>query len=230
MASSLPIKGVRDGLLVHLPEGQWEQVRPLLLRTIDERADFFRGARLALQLEARSLGASDLARLRDELAEREVSLWAVLSTEQATRSAAADLGLAVALDRRGSAEAEAEDDSIESVVDGGEALLVARTLRSGHRIRHPGHVVVIGDVNPGAEIIAGGHVIVWGRLRGTVHAGAAGDAGASVFALDLAPTQLRIAGQIAVSPDRRGKPRPEMARIRDGKLVAEAWQAGGRPS
>jgi septum site-determining protein MinC len=83
--------------------------------------------------------------------------------------------------------------------------------------------VVIGDVNPGSEIIAGGNVVVWGRLRGVVHAGAKGDSAAVVCALDLSPTQLRIADQIAVSPERRGGPRPETARIREGRLVAEVW-------
>ena len=95
-------------------------------------------------------------------------------------------------------------------------------------MRHPGHVVVLGDVNPGAEIVAGGHVLVWGRLRGVVHAGAAGDANATVAALDLAPTQLRIAGYIAVSPPKRGTVRPEVALIRDGHLVAEPWQGDAR--
>ncbi len=82
---------------------------------------------------------------------------------------------------------------------------------------------MIGDVNPGAEIIARGDVVVWGRLRGMVHAGAEGDESAVVCALDLSPTQLRIAGQIAVTPKRRGKPQPEMARISNGQVVAEPW-------
>ncbi len=103
-------------------------------------------------------------------------------------------------------------------------MLVQRTLRSGHSIRHPGHVIVLGDVNPGAEVIAGGNIVVWGHLRGVVHAGAAGDEAAMVCALDLSPTQLRIAGQIAVSPSRRGRPKPEIARIRKGQIIAEDWQ------
>ena len=83
-----------------------------------------------------------------------------------------------------------------------------------------------GDVNPGAEIIAGGSVIVWGRLRGMVHAGAGGDEKAIVCALDLAPTQLRIAGYISVSPqDKRRKPLPEIASVRQGRIVAEAWSS-----
>jgi septum site-determining protein MinC len=87
-----------------------------------------------------------------------------------------------------------------------------------------GNVIVVGDVNAGAEIIAGGSVIVWGRLRGVVHAGAHGDEKAVVCALEMAPTQLRIAGEIAVSPKKQGKIQPEFACLKDGQLVAEPWQ------
>ena len=56
-----------------------------------------------------------------------------------------------------------------------------------------------------------------------VHAGAEGDEKSVVCALDLSPTQLRIAGEIAVTPKRRGKPQPEMARLENGQVVAEVW-------
>ena len=86
-------------------------------------------------------------------------------------------------------------------------------------------MVVLGDVNPGAEVIAGGNVVVWGRLRGLVHAGSLGDAGAYVCALDLSPTQLRIADQIAVTPParRQRSVEPEQASIQEGQIVAELW-------
>ena len=109
-------------------------------------------------------------------------------------------------------------------VEGG-AVLVRRTLRSGQTVRHTGHIVVIGDVNPGAEIIAGGDVVVWGRLRGTVHAGAGGDDDAVVCALVLAPTQLRIGSHIARSPG--GEPGrrilPEVASVQGDQIVAKPW-------
>ena len=106
---------------------------------------------------------------------------------------------------------------------GEDAVLVRRTLRSGFSLQHVGHVVVIGDVNPGAEIIASGNIVVWGRLHGLVHAGAEGNENSLVCALDLSPTQLRIAGRIAVTPKRRGKPQPETARLKDGQVTAEPW-------
>ena len=72
------------------------------------------------------------------------------------------------------------------------------TLRGGQTLQQLGAIVVVGDVNPGAELVATGDIVVFGALRGTAHAGAQGDLEARVFALDLSPTQLRIATLIAV--------------------------------
>lgn len=223
MSTPLAIKGIGDGLLVNVPEGTWDDVRPTLLQAIDERADFFRGARLVLQMFNRDLSASELGGLRDALEARQVALTGVLSTAETTRSAGADLGLALEIPRP-SIEQSEELEPIASDLAGDEAVLIRRTLRSGQTTRHPGHVVVIGDVNPGAEIVAGGNVVVWGRLRGVVHAGAAGDEGAVVCALDLAPTQLRIGSHVSVSPKRKGKSKPEIAFLKGDQLVAESWK------
>ena len=84
-------------------------------------------------------------------------------------------------------------------------------------------MIVFGDVNPGAEIVAGGNVIVWGRLRGTVHAGADGDLDAIICALDLSPMQLRIADQISVAPTQKKKAQPEIARLVDNRVIAQPW-------
>jgi len=100
-------------------------------------------------------------------------------------------------------------------------------LRSGQVIQHPGHVVVIGDVNAGAEVIAGGDVIIWGRLSGTVHAGAMGNDRAIVCALDLTPTQLRIGKYIARPPEvtSRQTTIPEVAFVQEGTIIVEAWKS-----
>jgi septum site-determining protein MinC len=107
------------------------------------------------------------------------------------------------------------------------ALFLNRTLRSGTRIEFAGHVVVFGDVNPGAEVVAEGSVIIWGRLRGMVHAGSKGNRKAIIGALDLSPTQLRIAEEVSAALKPQENPKPEVVRInKDGKLQAEIWQPG----
>jgi len=218
------VKGIRDGLLVTLGEGSWEEVRDALLQHVDQQAEFLKGARLALEVGNRILRAAELGQLRDSLSDRGVSLWAVLSNSPTTEQTAQTLGLATRISRP---RPERLVAPLETSLHGGDqAILVRRTLRSGYSLKHPGHVVVIGDVNPGAEIIAGGSVLVWGHLRGVVHAGAEGDEEAVVCALDLSPTQLRIAGQIVIAPNRRGKVQPEIARLQDGRVVAEPWNPG----
>ena len=109
-----------------------------------------------------------------------------------------------------------------------KTLLIERTVRSGQSISFPGHVVVMGDINPGAEIVAGGHIMVFGSLRGVAHAGALGDSNAVVAALRLSPTQLRIAGHITRAPDgEEVRPhQPEVARISDGAIVIEGYYPG----
>jgi septum formation inhibitor MinC len=93
------------------------------------------------------------------------------------------------------------------------------TLRGGQALHNLGNLVVIGDVNPGAELVASGDIVVFGALRGVAHAGAQGDRSARVIALELAPTQLRIATLIATS-DAGTKPRgPEHASIADERIV-----------
>jgi septum site-determining protein MinC len=93
------------------------------------------------------------------------------------------------------------------------------TLRGGQALHNLGNLVVIGDVNPGAELVASGDIVVFGSLRGVAHAGAQGDRKARVIALDLTPTQLRIATVIATS-DASGKVRgPEHASIVDDRIV-----------
>ena len=98
------------------------------------------------------------------------------------------------------------------------------TVRSGQRIEAEENIVVIGDVNPGAELVAGGSIAVMGTLRGLAHAGAFGDEKAVVAALNLLPVQLRIAGKIAISPE-EAEPMddsyPEMAVIRNGAIIIE---------
>lgn len=218
--SLVQIKGLRDSLLVILGDAPWPEREAALLEYIGANPPFFQGARLALDVGNQAIKATELAHLRDELSERGVSLWAVISDSPLTEATAQNLGLATRL-------AKTRSPVIPPVVEKAApdtALWIKGPLRSGTRLEHGGNVVIFGDVNPGAEVIAAGSILVWGRLRGLVHAGAHGDESAVVCALELVPTQLRIAGAIAVSSKKGRKTHPEMARLVNGQIEAEAWQ------
>lgn len=218
----IQIKGLRDGLLVTLGEAGWSVLHIALIGQIDEKLDFFKGARLALDVGNQDLHVGEMTDLRNELSDRGIMLWAVLSSSSTTENTAQMLGLATRLSKvRSDVSAPVHIPSNED-----SAMWVKRTIRSGIRVEHEGNVIVLGDVNPGAEIVASGSVVVWGRLRGVVHAGAQGDKDAVVCALDLSPTQLRIATEIATTPERRSQPYPEMASLKEGHLMAEPWKPG----
>lgn len=102
-------------------------------------------------------------------------------------------------------------------------LYLRQTLRSGQTVSHKGDLVIVGDVNPGAEIMAAGDITVWGALRGIAHAGIGGNINSEIRALKLQPIQIRIGNAIARSPDRQrfnydSGAGPETARVVDGKI------------
>jgi len=225
MRPKVQFKGIREGLLVTLSDGEWSEIELALMEQVDAQADFLKGARLILNVENHVINAAALGKLRDQLSDKGLSIWAVLTNSPTTETNAQALGMATRIYQGPVVQPKVSRNKDQ---DGDEAILVHRTLRSGASIKFDGHIIVIGDVNPGAEIIAGGNVVVWGKLRGMVHAGANGNPDAVVCALGLSPTQLRIGEKIAVSPSDGGTMQPEKAFIRDDKVVAEPWMNQGQ--
>ena len=216
----IQIKGLRDGLLVSLGSGEWKDLQTLLFQQINQRSTFFRGARLAIDVGDQILRVAEMSKLRDELSEQEISLWAVVSESPKTVQTAQLLGLATRISKQ-RPEARVRTP-VQAETSKADVLWVERTLRSGVRIETEGRVIVMGDVNPGAEIIAGGDILVWGRLRGAVHAGASQKESASVSALEMNPTRLQIASEISDLP-KMGKG-PQKIILKDGKFLAQSWQ------
>jgi septum site-determining protein MinC len=223
LSSIVHIKGIRDSLLVSLADAVWEEQRTALLAQIDGQPDFFRGARLALDVGTQMLKVKDLVELRDRLSERNVSLWAVVSESPTTEKTAQLLGLATRISKPRPEDQRAPDIP---VITDETALFITKTLRSGTHLEFGGHIVVVGDVNPGAELVAEGSVLVWGKLRGSVAAGTKGNTNAVVCALGLSPTRLQLGDQALNMADRNETGQPEMALLRNGEIVVESWQSG----
>jgi septum site-determining protein MinC len=246
MEGTISIKGTREGLTITLGSGGLEQLHEELAKHLKVQGAFFRGGLVALDMGSHAVEAQQIAMFRDLLEQHAMVLRTVVAHDPATLQAAEELGLRTI---GAPEEAPAEPPPPESppfapepppepapdparerqaISHAGErGLIVRKRLRAGQTLRHTGSVLLIGDVNVGAEIIAGGDVVVWGRLRGTVHAGYPDNASAVVCALDLAPLQLRLGGLIARPEEapaaERKEAYPEVAYAREGAIVVERW-------
>lgn len=174
------IKGTRNGLVIVLdPNREFEEIKNTLLSKMESARGFFKGAKFSLFQGHRDIPLQQ----KDEL-ENICRQYGLVPNTVAQEPLRSDLTATVGRPHT----------AIRQSGAGEPALLVRRSLRSGQRVSYPGHVVVLGDVHPGAEVVSGGSVMVMGSCRGVVHAGAEGDRTARVVALQLAPTVLSIAG------------------------------------
>lgn len=219
MRQDIVIRGTtRTGLVILLPEeGGFQQLCQRLREKLAQGGRFFQGSEVTVQSGGRSLSEPEKQTIERILSESNMRLRTVGEGGDPVAEAQAALKAAEQTRRAGTLPAAALLTESET------AQVVTRTLRSGQSVRHQGDVIVLGDVNPGAEVVATGHIVVMGALRGVAHAGSAGNAAAIVAATKLRPTQLRIANVIGRAPDEEEplKPVPEVARVRDGMIVVE---------
>jgi septum site-determining protein MinC len=220
MTQPIAIKGSKDGLRLLLAEdADWDDLLDALRRQLERGAEFFHGAHLTIDTGERPISDDDLADLLEIMQAHGLQPAQLATNTPEGRNAGRSTGLMTRPSVRPSPQ--------QPERDGDGALLVTRTLRSGQVLRHHGHITIIGDVNPGAEVIAGGNIIVWGRLRGRVHAGALGDTAATVGALELMPSLIQIADKMSRPPDQRPQG-PETARIEGDMIHVELWEGSKR--
>ncbi|GAB4318686.1 MAG: hypothetical protein OHK0047_00310 [Leptolyngbyaceae cyanobacterium] len=151
-----------------------------------------------LMTRDRLLDGRQLQEVADSLAEVQLRLERVFTSRRQTAVAAATAGYSV---EQQSAIAQLNPSNTGSASALAEPLYLQTTLRSGADIQHNGTVIILGDLNPGSSVVADGDILVWGRLRGIAHAGAKGNARCLIMALQMEPTQLRIADFVARAPE-----------------------------
>ena len=164
VASQIGIKGIREGLLITVPDrGSFADLLALLRAELTQKRAFLQGSQVALQVGYRKLNKTDLQALQALFEQNQLELWAVLAEEPAVREAARELVLATRLsgsqtDLNGNflLQSVEQETAVSADIPSQGGLILKETLRSGRSIYHEGHVVIIGDVNPGAEIVASG--------------------------------------------------------------------------
>ena len=174
----------------------------------------------------RLLDARQLQSLEELLSAAQLTLKRVITSRRQTAIAAVTAGYSVD-------QLAAEDTLVQSPPPPGqplaEPLYLQTTVRSGTEIRHPGTIIVLGDANPGSSLVSEGDILVWGRLRGTAHAGSGGDRSRCIMALQMHPTQLRLADLVARAPDGpTSQYLPEVAYVGDNAIRITQAQAFAR--
>lgn len=203
------IKGSREGLVITITDGtQFQRVLDSLAKQLSASQSFFAGSSAKVSVRQGSLDTREMDQL-----EQLVNKYGMHLNREVVLSAEANTHNLITSETD---EAEQQEDN---------TLLVRRTIRSGQRLHYDGNVVVMGDVNPGAEIVCTGDILVLGSLRGVAHAGAEGKVDASVFAFRLEPTQLRIANLISRAPDEKlpQPSRPEIARVVENNIQLSVY-------
>jgi septum site-determining protein MinC len=146
----------------------------------------------------RLLDGRQLQEIADSLTELKLQLKRVHTSRRQTAVAAATAGYSV---EQEPSIPQLNQSGLESAQALADPLYLQTTLRSGGDVRHDGTVIILGDLNPGSSVVADGDILVWGRLRGVAHAGAKGNARCLIMALQMEPTQVRIADFVARAPE-----------------------------
>ena len=174
----------------------WQQMKQRL-----NAGDRLRKPNTSLHLVAkdRLLDNRQLQDLAETLNTYQIQLKSVATSRRQTAIAACTLGYSVEQTQLHTSLTSDIQPTPSALAD---ALYLQMTVRSGVEIRHPGTVVILGDINPSGIVIADGDILIWGRLRGVAHAGAGGNRESLIMALQMEPTQLRIADAVARSPEK----------------------------
>lgn len=231
------VRGTRDGLVVILPErGTTRDVVQSLSARVASATGIFRGAEVVLDYGTRQVDADELAQIRAVLESHGVTMRTVTATGFESRSAIRALGYSPLSAMPQPPQVGEEPRHVPLTPrDELPVRYVRRTFRSGMSLHQPGHLAVVGDVNAGAELTAAGDIVVFGALRGVVHAGVLGDTGAIVAALAMTPTQLRIGNVYGRPADAHpdvapGAPTmgdgPSIAYLDGGEIVVVPWHGG----
>lgn len=197
------VKGNKDGLNVIIDMNKFkdfDDMFEMLVEKLSRGKKFYRGCTLIITTQLKYINERELRKLKDLLFDEFLIKDCVF---------------------------EDKEEKITKVFSGiyeGRTRFIKKTIRSGQIVRYNGNIVIIGDVNPGAEIYAAGNIIVIGVLKGDVHAGNNGNNKAIIAAFALQPKILQIANMVTRSPEDDERPQyPEVARIKDSNIVVEPY-------
>lgn len=207
--NSVIIKGNKYGIIVVLnPDVGFEELKELIAEKFKESSKFFENAKMAISFEGRTLTNEEQRDILDIIGKNtDMQIVCVIENDPKTEE---------------TFRKTLEQKLME--LENNTGQFYKGILRSGASLEFETSVVIIGDVNHGARVVSKGNIIVLGSLKGTAFAGACGNTNSFVVALDMRPTQIRIADTIARSPDKPVQEEAKEAKIaflEDGNIYIE---------
>ncbi len=207
--NSVVIKGNKYGIIVVMdPDISFDELKEHVSEKFREASKFFDNAKMAISFEGRTLSNEEQKDILDIIGENtDMQIVCVIDND---------------LEKEEAFKKTLEEKLME--LENNTGQFYKGILRSGASLEFENSVVIIGDVNNGARVVSKGNIIVLGALKGNAFAGACGNTNAFVVALDMRPTQIRIADTIARSPDKPVKDAEREAKIaflEDGNIYIE---------
>ncbi|MGE5327893.1 MAG: septum site-determining protein MinC [Deltaproteobacteria bacterium] len=209
-------KGMKDALIIMLDEQQdFDELMQELTKKLEASVNFLKGVNYPVRVKGRELSSDEFKIVAAKI--KEITGLDVSAEEGKPNQAASK--------EKAKKPENTELKSMFYGIDEGMTKFHRGTLRSGQLVKFHGNVVVIGDANPGSEIVASGNIVVLGTVRGILHAGATGNKQAVAVAFNLHPTQLRIADIITRPPEEKFSKAqlPEIAYIKDDNIYIEYY-------
>lgn len=206
MDDRIVIKGNRVGIsaIININKfSDFEEMLENLIGKLSKGKRFYKNSTLVISTNLSAINEKNLARLKEVLF-NEIEIKDIILQDEASKD-------------------KENDKKIFSGVYEGKTKFLRKTVRSGQCINYNGNIVIIGDVNSGAEVMATGNIVVLGSIRGNVSAGANGNVKAIVAAFSLQPETLKIANLVTFSPDSEKPTYPEVAKIKDGSIIVEPY-------
>ncbi len=246
------IKGQKDGFYIIIDEKlPFVEAREKLIEKFEESRNFFKGAKF-FKLDAPKLNKIDIKYLQDYLSENyQVQFFDPASSEEAITNLSAapklnqkneeikiediasstqklnerlssfdeTLGKLLKITNKEDKNVSAEEQEDKNL----KTKFLFENMRSGAEVEYDGNVVIFGDVNPGAKIVAKGSIIVMGSFRGMAHAGKKNEEECFIAALKLLPLQIRIHDVFAVPPQDAKIIENAMVVVKDGEIEIEQF-------
>ena len=209
MDERIIIKGNNSGLIAEINMHKFSdftEMLDLLIARLSKGKRFYRKSTLTINTSLNLINDKDIAHLKKVLFE-EIEIEDIIWQD----------------DNAKEKEKEKEKKTFSGVYEG-KTKFLRKTVRGGQSIRYNGNIVIIGDINSGAEVTAAGNIIVLGAIKGNVSAGANGNTKAIIAAFSLQPEILKISNIVTLSPDDSEEPEyPEVAKVKDGAIIVEPY-------